>query len=131
MLGAGPLTVVPSGVNDADDGPCTCSASSSQAATSPGPHNDGDAIVTEIRDFVISLEARHHAPSTVAHTLGTWFRLGNYLAATGELPAAFSGFRPNALTKLGSSALRRPVETADLAAVAPQRIFTSMNNQPC
>ena len=45
---------------------------------------DGDAIVTEIREFVIYLEARHHAPSTVAHYARHVVRLGNYLAAIGK-----------------------------------------------
>ena len=45
---------------------------------------DGDAIVTEIREFVISLEARHHAPSTVAHYARHVVRLRNYLAALGK-----------------------------------------------
>jgi integrase/recombinase XerD len=45
---------------------------------------DGDTIVTEIREFVIYLEARHHAPSTVAHYTRHVVRLGNYLAAMGK-----------------------------------------------
>jgi hypothetical protein len=62
---------------------------------------DGDAIVTEIREFVIYLEARHHAPSTVAHYARHVVRLGNYLAAMGK------SFRESNLAKRPELA-RRP-----------------------
>jgi len=45
---------------------------------------DGDAVVAEIRDFVVYLEARHYAPRTVSHYARHAVRLGNYLAALGK-----------------------------------------------
>lgn len=45
---------------------------------------DGDAVVSEIRNFVIYLEARHYAPRTVSHYARHVVRLGNYLAALGK-----------------------------------------------
>ena len=51
------------------------------------PPYDGDAIVTEIREFVIDLQARHHAPSIVAHYARHVVRLGTDLAAMGKASA--------------------------------------------
>jgi integrase/recombinase XerD len=45
---------------------------------------DGDAIVDAVREFVIYLEARHYAPSTVRHYVKHVVRLGNYLRAFGK-----------------------------------------------
>jgi integrase/recombinase XerD len=45
---------------------------------------DGDAVVAEIRQFVIYLEARHYAPRTVSLYARHIVRLGNYLAALGK-----------------------------------------------
>ena len=42
---------------------------------------DGDAVVAEIRDFVIYPEAWHYAPRTISHCARHMVRLGNYLAA--------------------------------------------------
>ena len=65
---------------------------------------DGDAIVTEIREFVIYLEARHHAPSTVAHYARHVVRLGNYLAAMGK---SFRKITPLDLDRFASAVSRR------------------------
>ena len=68
--------------------------------------DDRGSVVPEIREFVLYLEARHYAPSTVKHYAKHVVRLGNYLGAfgkgyrhrdtrlaTGYLPAA-SASRP-------------------------------------
>ena len=55
---------------------------------------DGDAVVSEIRDFVIYLEARHYAPHTVSHYTRHVVRLGDHLAALGK------GFREITATDL-------------------------------
>lgn len=45
---------------------------------------EGDDVVVEIREFVVYLEARHYAPSTIHHYARHVVRLGNYLAASGR-----------------------------------------------
>ena len=45
---------------------------------------EGDSVVEEVRDFVLHLEARNHAPSTVHHYTRHVVRLANYLASDGK-----------------------------------------------
>lgn len=46
--------------------------------------DDSGAVVPEIREFVLYLEARHYAPSTVKHYAKHVVRLGNYLGTFGK-----------------------------------------------
>ena len=46
--------------------------------------DDRGSVVPEIREFVLYLEARHYAPSTVKHYAKHVVRLGNYLGAFGK-----------------------------------------------
>jgi integrase/recombinase XerD len=46
--------------------------------------DDGGSPVLEIREFVLYLEARHYAPSTIKHYAKHVVRLGNYLGAFGK-----------------------------------------------
>ncbi|WP_194913194.1 hypothetical protein [Azospirillum sp. INR13] len=46
--------------------------------------DDHGVVVLEIRDFVLFLEARHYAPSTVRHYARHVVQLGNHLGALGK-----------------------------------------------
>ena len=46
--------------------------------------DDTGAVVSEIRDFVLFLEARRYAPSTIRHYAKHAVRLGNHLKALGK-----------------------------------------------
>ena len=60
---------------------------------------DGDQAVEEVREFVLHLEARNYAPSTVHHYVRHVVRLANYLASDGQgfdnlTPAILDRFIP-------------------------------------
>ncbi|WP_262032544.1 site-specific integrase [Microvirga sp. Mcv34] len=93
---------------------------------------DGDTVVSEIRNFVVYLEARHYAPRTVSHYARHVVRLGNYLAALGK------SFREITATDLdrfipaaAKSGRTRGARTAAIIPLRPEHVevSASLHNQ--
>ena len=94
--------------------------------------DDGE-IVPEIRDFVIYLEARHYAPSTVHHYARHVVRLGNYLASFGKTysqlaPIDFDRFIPAIIHHGSQLDLSSSLNIIQLKAT-PSALSTSLYNQ--